>query len=74
MQELWLALAFGLIWHGGQIIWVAPRPSLWVKDAPVHAKGSPQAFQLFWLDQYAWIGYSLCALGVLLAGVVLWMR
>jgi len=63
-EAIWLAIAAGCIWHGAQIIWVAPRPpSQLRKDKPVVEKGSADAFNLFWMDQYAWLGISLCLLG-----------
>ena len=70
---VWLAVAAGCIWQGMQIIWVAPTPSQLRKDKPVFEKGSRQAFQAFWLDQYAWIGISLVALGLVIgvAGAII---
>ena len=68
-QILWLAVAAGCIWHGAQIVWVAPTPTQFRKDKPSVEKGSVQAFQVFWLDQYAWIGISLVVLGL---GLGLW--
>jgi hypothetical protein len=70
---VWLVVAAGCIWHGAQIIWVAPTPTQLRKHKPVLAKGSSQAFQVFWLDQYAWIGICLVLLGLILglAGVLL---
>jgi len=65
-QILWLAVAAGCIWHGAQIVWVAPVPSQFAKDKPQFEKGSAEAFQMFWLDQYAWIGISLVLIGVLI--------
>ncbi len=74
MDLSWLlfAVGAGCLWHGAQIVWVAPRPSQFVKDLPVLEKGSAAAFQRFWLDQYAWIGMTLAVLGLVLivAGVV----
>ena len=67
--SFWLMIiGAGLVWHGVQIVWVAPTPSQFRSDAPQVEKGSPAAFQVFWLDQYAWIGISLAALGVILFG------
>ncbi len=68
MDSSWLFLAIGAgcLWHGLQIVWVAPKPSQFVKDKPPVEKGSAAAFQRFWLDQYAWIGISLAVLGMLL--------
>jgi len=61
---IWLAIGAGCIWHGLQIVWVAPTPTQFKKDKPAVEKGSPQAFMVFWLDQYAWIGISLAVIGV----------
>ena len=69
LQFFWVALAAGCIWHGLQVVWVAPTPSVFRKEKPVVEKGTPQAFQLFWLDQYAWIGIFLVLGGAL---IVLW--
>jgi len=67
---LWFAVALGCIWHGAQIVWVAPAlPSQFYREKPDVDKGSAAAFNLFWIDQYAWIGIALCALGVC---IVLW--
>ena len=66
---MWLALAAGCIWHGAQVVWVAPTPTQFRKDKPDVEKGTPQAFQVFWLDQYAWIGITLVLLGALLSMV-----
>lgn len=65
-QIFWLALAAGCIWHGAQIIWVAPIPTQFANEKPQVEKGTPEAFQVFWLDQYAWIGICLVAIGVVL--------
>jgi len=71
----WLAvIGLGCIWLGAQIVWVAPLPRQLRKgEVPTAAKGTPEAFGLFWIDQYGWLGLTLCALGVLLAlvGVIL---
>ena len=63
------AVGAGCIWHGLQVIWVAPLPSQFDKDKVPLEKGSPLAFQRFWLDQYAWIGIVLAVLGL---GLLLW--
>jgi len=63
-EVIWFAIAAGCIWHGAQIIWVAPAlPTQLRKDKPVVEKGSMAAFNVFWIDQYAWIGIVLCAVG-----------
>ncbi len=64
MHWIWAAVAAGCIWHGAQILWVAPTPSQFVRPRPQREPGSAAAFQLFWLDQYAWIGIALVLLGV----------
>ena len=64
MSLIWFALGAGCIWHGALVVWVAPTPSQFLQDKPQLEKGSPQAFQVFWLDQYAWMGISLVVLGI----------
>ena len=70
---IWLAVGLGCIWHGAQIVWVAPKPSQFRKDLAELPAGSPQAFQRFWLDQYAWLGITLVVLGLVVTvlGVML---
>ena len=77
LGSLWgLAIGLGCLWHGLQIIWVAPPPRLLKRFGATQEATTPpqqsldraQAFQLFWLDQYAWIGYVLSAAGLVLAG------
>ena len=68
---IWLAVGLGCIWHGAQIVWVAPLPSQFRKDQ-FHKEeklppGSPQAFQRFWIDQYGLLGITLVASGLVLA-------
>ena len=65
-QIFWLALAAGCIWHGAQVVWVAPLPTQFAKEKPQVEKGSTEAFMVFWLDQYGWIGISLVVFGVVL--------
>ena len=65
-NQPWL-LFFGLgcLWLGSQILWVAPLPrQLRRGQSPSAPPGSDQAFQLFWIDQYGWIGIALCAIGL----------
>lgn len=70
----WL-LIFGLgaAWLGWQIVWVAPLPrQLRRKSAGAAEKRTGRtpededraAFRRFWLDQYAWLGLTLLALGL----------
>ena len=69
----WLLIAgLGAAWLGWQIVWVAPLPrQLRRGDVPTAPKGSPEAFSLFWIDQYGWLGLALLGLGLAaaLAGV-----
>jgi hypothetical protein len=73
MNELglndWLIIAgLGAVWLGGQIVWVAPVPrQLRSGEVPTAPGGSPQAFGLFWLDQYGYIGLTLLVGGLVLA-------
>ncbi|MEM7101168.1 MAG: hypothetical protein AAF541_23100 [Pseudomonadota bacterium] len=66
MDFLWFVLGAGCLWHGVLVVWVAPRPSQLLEEKPTLEPGSPQAFQVFWLDQYAWMGVSLAILGLVL--------
>ncbi len=74
----WLmVLGLGCLWLGGQIVWVAPWPRqvrrlFGQTDVPTAKAGTPAAFGLFWIDQYGWIGLSLCGLGagLVIAGVL----
>lgn len=63
-----IAVGLGMLWLGLQIVWVAPVPRMFraKPDTPPPAKGTPEAFGVFWLDQYAWIGLLLSAVGLLL--------
>jgi hypothetical protein len=66
----WLAIAgLGSIWLGWQILVVAGLPrALRGGDTPTAEAGTPEAFGLFWLDQYAYIGLTLTLAGVALVG------
>lgn len=71
-EVLLIAIGLGLMWHGIQIVWVAPTASQFKKDLPPVVPGTDAAFNRFWLDQYAWIGIGLTMIGLVLlvAGVV----
>lgn len=65
-----LIFGLGMAWLGWQIVWVAPLPRQ-LRRAPVDGaageappKDGKEAFMRFWLDQYAWIGLTLLALGL----------
>ena len=62
----WLIiLGLGAGWLGAQIVWVAPLPrQLRRGEVPRAEEGSAAAFQLFWIDQYGWIGLTLLAAGL----------
>ncbi len=64
----WLRIAgLGAVWLGMQIVWVAPMPrQLRRGEVPTAPRGTPEAFGLFWLDQYGYIGLTLAAAGIAL--------
>lgn len=65
-MEWWIIAGLGALWLGWQIVWVAPVPrQLRRGDVPRVEKGTAAAFNLFWIDQYGWIGLSLVVLGAL---------
>ena len=69
----WLIVGgLGAIWLGVQIVVVGRPPrALRRGPQPTAPKGTPQAFGLFWLDQYGTIGLTLAIGGALAA---LWGR
>jgi len=69
----WLLIGgLGAIWLGVQIVVVGRLPrALRRGPQPTAPKGTPQAFGLFWLDQYGSIGLALAVGGALSA---LWGR
>ncbi len=65
-----LTIGLGALWLGWQIVWVAPLPrQLRRGEVPTAPKGSPEAFSLFWIDQYGWLGLALLGFG-LAAGLI----
>jgi hypothetical protein len=64
----WLVVVgLGAIWHGVQIVWVGGLPrQLRRGQTPTAAPGTPEAFGLFWIDQYGYIGVSLAVGGALM--------
>ncbi len=72
VSTLLFAVGLGFIWHGVQIIWVAPTPSQLKRGPPEFEPGSAGAFNRFWIDQYAWIGIGLTVLGLglVMAGMI----
>ena len=69
----WLIVGgFGAIWLGVQIVVVGRPPrALRRGPQPTAPKDTPQAFGLFWIDQYGTIGLTLAIGGALAA---LWGR
>ncbi len=66
--DWFIIIGLGALWLGAQIVWVAPRPrQLRNGEVPTAPKGSNEAFMLFWLDQYGWLGISLCSAGLIAA-------
>ena len=74
MSDFWIvAMGLGMTFHGLLILWVGGLPhALSPGEAPIVEKGSPEAFGLFWLDQYSYIGLvlSLAGLGLVVRGIL----
>ncbi len=72
----WLVVGgAGALWLGVQIAVVGGLPRQLRRGVlPTAPRGTPQAFGLFWLDQYSWIGIALAAGGLALAGAGLATR
>ena len=71
MSEFWIIeLGLGMAFHGLLILWAGGLPhALSSGESPSAEKGSPEAFGLFWLDQYSYIGLVLSLAGL---GLVVW--
>lgn len=70
MADWLIVVGLGAVWHGAQIIWVGGLPrQLRPGETPTAPKGTPEAFGLFWIDQYGYIGLTL-ALGGAAAALV----
>jgi hypothetical protein len=71
MTAFWIvALGLGMAFHGLLILWVGGLPrALRSGEVPTAEKGTPMAFQLFWLDQYSYIGLVLTLVG---GGLAAW--
>ena len=65
-MNIWLiASGLGFLFHGLLILWVGNLPwAFRVGKKPNFEKGSSGAFQIFWLDQYSYIGLVLTLLGL----------
>ena len=64
-----IVVGLGSFWLGWQIIWAAPKLPRQLRKGPTPtaAKGTPEAFGLFWIDQYGYIGLILAIGGLVLA-------
>ena len=71
MSAFWmLAIGLGMAFHGLLILWVGGLPrALTPGETPTAEPGTPEAFGLFWLDQYSYIGLMLVVIG---AGLAVW--
>ena len=70
MMQWLMLLGFGSLWLGMQIAVVSGGPRMFQRAAPpLAAKGTPQRFGQFWIDQYAWIGVTLALVGVVLVAL-----
>ncbi len=69
MSEYWMmVIGLGMAFHGLLILWVGGLPrALSPGESPTAAPGTPEAFGLFWLDQYSYIGLTLTVVGAALA-------
>lgn len=69
MTAFWMvALGLGMAFHGSLILWVGGLPrALRSGPTPIADKGTPEAFGLFWLDQYSFIGIALVLAGLAMA-------
>jgi hypothetical protein len=71
-SDWWVVCGLGALWLGVQIVAVGRLPrALRRGPQPTAPRGTPQAFGLFWLDQYGFIGLGLALGGALAA---LWGR
>lgn len=68
MSSWLICVGLGMLWHGVLIIWVGGLPrALRRGEIPIAEKGTPEAFGLFWLDQYSFIGIALVVSGSAIA-------
>lgn len=62
-----LIVGLGAVWLGWQIVWAGRLPRQLRSEVVPPPEDPQEAFMLFWLDQYGWIGVTLSVLGVLSA-------
>tara|TARA_B100000686_G_C16682493_1_gene912752 strand:+ start:181 stop:414 length:234 start_codon:yes stop_codon:yes gene_type:complete len=74
ISEWIFVIGFGVAWLGGLIMIVIPDwpRQLRKGETPSAPPGSPEAYGLFWMDQYGYIGIVLFLIGVLGIGYGLW--
>ena len=65
-MNIWLiTLGLGFLFHGLLILWVGKLPwAFRTARKPNFQRGSSEAFQIFWLDQYSYIGLALSIFGL----------
>ena len=65
-----IIIGLGCAWHGLGILTVGGLPrQLKPGPQPTAEKGTPEAFGLFWMDQYAYMGLTLVLGGAALAAL-----
>lgn len=67
-MDFWLICSgLGMLWHGALVLWVGGMPHAFRRgEKPTAPAGSAQAFMIFWLDQYSYIGLVLAVAGLAL--------
>ncbi len=71
--DLFVILGLAFCWMGTMVLIVGGLPrQLRRGEVPTAPPGTPEAFGLWWLDQYAYIGLTVLVLGVaaLIASVI----
>ena len=67
LAQMLTVIGLGCLWMGWLILANAGLPrQLRRGPQPTAEKGTPEAFGLFWLDQYSWFGVTLSVIGVAL--------
>ena len=65
LGNIFIVVGLGCLWMGWLIIANAGLPrQLRRGPQPTAEKGTPEAFGLFWMDQYSWFGVTLCVTGI----------
>ena len=67
LAQMLTVIGLGCLWMGWLILANAGLPrQLRRGPQPTAEKGTPEAFGLFWLDQYSWFGVTLSVVGIAL--------